>query len=90
MGLVDGHPAIAWQPVAGVVAYDVLRATLTPAGWFTIRSAISSPTEFVDMSVSGPASSSYVYRVIAHCPAGPPVYADIRIGAPQVSLPACH
>ncbi len=89
-GLVDGHPAIAWQPAPGVTGYEVLRTTVKPAGWVIVRSAASAPAQFVDLSVAAAAAASYIYRLIAHCPAGPPVYVDVRFGAPQVSMPVCR
>ena len=43
-----------------------------------------------DLSAAAAVADSYIYRIVAHCPAGAPVYADIRIGSPQVAMPVCR
>ncbi len=89
-GIIDGHPQIDWQPAPGIVGYDVLRTTVNPSAWVVLRQAISSPTQFIDQSVSGPVAGSYIYRLIVHCASPPSVYADIRPGAAPVAIPVCR
>ncbi len=90
VAILDGHPQIDWQPAPGIVGYDVLRTTVNPAGWVVLRQAISSPTQFIDQSVSGPVAGSYIYRLIVHCASLSSVYADIRLGAAPVAIPVCR